>query len=185
MGRRRLLFGGAAGALLAVGAVAALPAQASSRAFGARAEVARACADDSGRSEWPLSGASRPARTGRHRGGLDRRRRVVHAPDARPARGTDHPGRQRGDPSRALSASLEAVVDQVTRPRIFLALGLEATPSGKGSWAGAPRWPHELTERPVATLCTAAGPQSMRHLRSFGHDCCASGAGPLHRWGSA
>ncbi len=45
-----------------------------------------------------------------------------------------------GDPSRALSASLEGVVDRVTRARLFLFLGLEATPSGRDSWAGLPRW---------------------------------------------
>ncbi len=46
-----------------------------------------------------------------------------------------------GNPSRALSASLEGVIDQVTRPRIFWGLGLEPTPSGRDSWAGMPRWP--------------------------------------------
>ena len=45
-----------------------------------------------------------------------------------------------GDPSRALSASLERVVDRVTRPRLFLFLGLEQTPSGRDTWAGLPRW---------------------------------------------
>jgi hypothetical protein len=46
-----------------------------------------------------------------------------------------------GDPSRALGASLARVVDQVTRPRVFLAMGLEPTPSGRDSWVGVPRWP--------------------------------------------
>lgn len=46
-----------------------------------------------------------------------------------------------GDPSRALSASLRAVVDRATRPRVFLAWGLEPTPSGRDSWIGVPRWP--------------------------------------------
>jgi len=45
-----------------------------------------------------------------------------------------------GDPSRALSASLEGVVDRVTRARLFLFLGLEATPNGRDSWAGLPLW---------------------------------------------
>ena len=45
------------------------------------------------------------------------------------------------DPSRALPPSLARVVDRVTRPRVFLAMGLEPTPSGKDSWAGVPRWP--------------------------------------------
>jgi hypothetical protein len=47
----------------------------------------------------------------------------------------------RGDPARALSASLEGAVDRLTRPRIFLAAGLAPTPSGRASWAGIPRWP--------------------------------------------
>jgi hypothetical protein len=44
------------------------------------------------------------------------------------------------DPSRALSTSLEEIVDRVTRPRVFLCLGLEPTPAGRYSWAGIPRW---------------------------------------------
>jgi hypothetical protein len=46
-----------------------------------------------------------------------------------------------GDPSRPLAASLERVVDRVTRSRVFLFLGLEATPSGRQSWAGVPCLP--------------------------------------------
>ena len=42
---------------------------------------------------------------------------------------------------RALSASLERVVDRVTRPRVFLAIGLEPTPSGRDAWGGVPLWP--------------------------------------------
>lgn len=45
-----------------------------------------------------------------------------------------------GDPSRALAAPLEAVVNRVTRPRVFVFLGLEPTPNGRASWAGLPRW---------------------------------------------
>ncbi len=45
-----------------------------------------------------------------------------------------------GDPSRALSVSLEGIVDRVTRPRVFLAMGLEPTLSGRDSWVGVPRW---------------------------------------------
>jgi hypothetical protein len=45
------------------------------------------------------------------------------------------------DPSRALAASLERIVDRVTRPRVYLFTGLEATPRGRTSWAGVPRWP--------------------------------------------
>jgi hypothetical protein len=45
-----------------------------------------------------------------------------------------------GDPSRALSVSLEGIVDRVTRPRTFLSFGLEPTPSGRDSWVGLPRW---------------------------------------------
>jgi len=46
-----------------------------------------------------------------------------------------------GDPARALAASLAEVVDRMTRPRTFLFLGLEPTPSGRDSWAGVPCWP--------------------------------------------
>lgn len=45
------------------------------------------------------------------------------------------------DPSRALSASLEGIVDRVTRPRVFRFMGLEPTATGRTSWAGLPRWP--------------------------------------------
>jgi hypothetical protein len=47
----------------------------------------------------------------------------------------------RGDPARALSSSLKGVVDRATRPRVFLAAGLEPTPTGRDSWVGIPRWP--------------------------------------------
>jgi hypothetical protein len=46
-----------------------------------------------------------------------------------------------GDPSRALAASLAQVVDRVTRPRVFLAMGLEPTSGGRDSWVGVPLWP--------------------------------------------
>ena len=47
----------------------------------------------------------------------------------------------RGDPAGALAAPLARIVDRVTRPRIFVAMGLDPTPSGRESWAGVPRWP--------------------------------------------
>jgi hypothetical protein len=37
--------------------------------------------------------------------------------------------------------SVRAIVDRVTRPRIFVAVGLEPTPSGSDTWLGLPRWP--------------------------------------------
>jgi hypothetical protein len=37
--------------------------------------------------------------------------------------------------------SVRATVDRVTRPRIFVAVGLEPTPSGRDTWLGTPRWP--------------------------------------------
>lgn len=46
-----------------------------------------------------------------------------------------------GDPRRALPASLERIVDQVTRPRVFLSMGLGQTANGRDSWDGVPRWP--------------------------------------------
>jgi hypothetical protein len=45
------------------------------------------------------------------------------------------------DRSRPLWPSVQAIVDRVTRPRIFVAMGLEPTPSGSDSWLGMPRWP--------------------------------------------
>lgn len=51
----------------------------------------------------------------------------------------------RGDLARALSSSLERVVDRITGPRVFLWTGLEPTSSGKDSWAGIPLWPGSST----------------------------------------
>ena len=45
------------------------------------------------------------------------------------------------DPSRALSSSLEVIVDRLTRPRVYVTLGLEPTPSGRETLAAVPRWP--------------------------------------------
>jgi hypothetical protein len=39
------------------------------------------------------------------------------------------------------SQSVRATVDRVTHPRIFVAAGLEPTPSGGDTWLGLPRWP--------------------------------------------
>lgn len=47
----------------------------------------------------------------------------------------------RRDPVGGLSASLEGIVDRVTRPRVFRFLALEPTASGRTSWVGLPRWP--------------------------------------------
>jgi hypothetical protein len=41
---------------------------------------------------------------------------------------------------RPLSASLRAMVERVTRPRVWVFVGLEPTASGRTSWAGLPRW---------------------------------------------
>jgi hypothetical protein len=43
-------------------------------------------------------------------------------------------------PLQAPSSSLEVVVDRLTRPRIFVVLGLELTPSGRDTLAAVPRW---------------------------------------------
>jgi hypothetical protein len=43
--------------------------------------------------------------------------------------------------ARGPSQSVRAIVDRVTRPRIFIAAGLELTPSGRDTWLGVPRWP--------------------------------------------
>ena len=47
----------------------------------------------------------------------------------------------RGDPARGLSSSLAQVVDRVTRPHVFVALGLWPAPGGGDAWVGVPRWP--------------------------------------------
>jgi hypothetical protein len=38
-------------------------------------------------------------------------------------------------------AQVQASLDRATRPRIFVASGLEPTPSGGDTWLGVPRWP--------------------------------------------
>ena len=47
--------------------------------------------------------------------------------------------------ARALASgsaqSVRATVNRVTRPRMFVAAGLEPTPSGGDTWLGLPRWP--------------------------------------------
>jgi len=45
------------------------------------------------------------------------------------------------DPSRPLPSSLGVIVDRVTRPRIYVALGLEPTNSGRDTLVAVPRWP--------------------------------------------
>ena len=39
------------------------------------------------------------------------------------------------------SQPVRATVDRVMRPRTFVAMGLEPTPSGRDTWLGLPRWP--------------------------------------------
>jgi hypothetical protein len=46
-----------------------------------------------------------------------------------------------GNPSRAPAASLRRTVDEITRPRLFVPLGLEPTPSGRDALGAAPLWP--------------------------------------------
>jgi hypothetical protein len=45
-----------------------------------------------------------------------------------------------GDPARAPSASLQGLVDRVTRPNVFVAVGLMPTPAGGDAWMGVARW---------------------------------------------
>jgi hypothetical protein len=45
-----------------------------------------------------------------------------------------------GDPGRAPAAWLRGIVDQVTRPRAFVGVGLVPTPNGRDSWMGVARW---------------------------------------------
>ena len=49
--------------------------------------------------------------------------------------------------SRALSPSLEVVVDRLTRRRVYVSLGLEPTPSGRDTLVGVPRWPTHQASR--------------------------------------
>jgi hypothetical protein len=46
-----------------------------------------------------------------------------------------------GNPVRSPSSSLRRTVDEITRPRLFVPLGLEPTPSGRESLGAAPLWP--------------------------------------------
>jgi hypothetical protein len=46
-----------------------------------------------------------------------------------------------GNPARALASSLRRVVDEITRPRLFVPLRLEPTPSGRQSLGAIPLWP--------------------------------------------
>jgi hypothetical protein len=45
------------------------------------------------------------------------------------------------DPANAPTAWLQQIVDQVTRPRVFVVLGLESTPGGRETLGAMPRWP--------------------------------------------
>ena len=60
------------------------------------------------------------------------------------AREIDIPGLAKalgGDPAHAPAARLQQIVDQVTRPRVFVVLELEPTPSGRDTLGAMPRWP--------------------------------------------
>ena len=46
-----------------------------------------------------------------------------------------------GDPVHAPAAWLRQIIDQVTRPRVFVVLGLEPTPGGRETLGAMPRWP--------------------------------------------
>ena len=46
----------------------------------------------------------------------------------------------RADPARAPAASLLRVVDQLTRPHVYVAIALEPTPSGNLTFSAYPRW---------------------------------------------
>ena len=45
-----------------------------------------------------------------------------------------------GNPARSLAASLRRTVDEITRPRLFMPLGLEPTPSGRAALGAVPLW---------------------------------------------
>ena len=46
-----------------------------------------------------------------------------------------------GNPARSPAASLRRAVDEITRSRLFVPLGLEPTPSGRAALGAAPLWP--------------------------------------------
>jgi hypothetical protein len=46
-----------------------------------------------------------------------------------------------GNPARAPAASVRRIVDEITRPRLFVPLGLAPTPNGRDALGGAPLWP--------------------------------------------
>jgi hypothetical protein len=46
-----------------------------------------------------------------------------------------------GNPARAPARSLRGLVDRLTRPRVFVAIGLEPTPSGGDTLSAYPLWP--------------------------------------------
>ena len=52
-----------------------------------------------------------------------------------------------GNPARSPAASLRRTVDEITRPRLFVPLGLEPTPSGRAALGAAPLWPSPDRER--------------------------------------
>jgi len=62
-----------------------------------------------------------------------------------------------GDPGDAPAAWLHRVVDQVTRPRLFVPIALEPTPSGRETLGAMPLWPavSDLADESGATA--AAG----------------------------
>ena len=45
-----------------------------------------------------------------------------------------------GDPAGVPTASLQRIVDQLTRSRVFLPYGLEPTPTGRDTLGAVPRW---------------------------------------------
>jgi hypothetical protein len=46
-----------------------------------------------------------------------------------------------GNPARRPAAALRQTVDDITRPRVYVPLGLEPSPSGRDSFAAMPLWP--------------------------------------------
>jgi hypothetical protein len=56
-----------------------------------------------------------------------------------------------GSPARAPSASLLRIVDQLTRPRVFVAIELEPTPGGSFTLTGSPYWPQSQLGQPDAS----------------------------------
>ncbi|MGH3103514.1 MAG: hypothetical protein ACRDN6_05390 [Gaiellaceae bacterium] len=66
-----------------------------------------------------------------------------------------------GDPAHAPAAWLHGVVDQVTRPRTFVPLGIEPTSTGGDTFTAMPRWPSVRVDGEDSSAIAAAAAPSL------------------------